>query len=501
MKALVYQLLLRTPVLISRPGAGEENSEHSYPFINGAAIRGALATRYLHQYADDESFRRRFLTGEVRFLHAYPVYEDKRTIPAPLSWHVAKNEKDKSSTEAFDFVYGVPDPDELKNPKSLGERFVIPTDDSVTSVSMPMQVSVHNVSRERGVKKKGTSSLFQYEAIAPGYRFAGAILGEEDDLKIIQALLVERPELWLGGSRNAGYGRTVVLKTDIGDDGEEPSGLQQDGLQDHVVITLLSDTIVRDANGSYSVHPHDLISIVPETAYMRTRVVGGFNRTWGLPVVQAPAFQAGSVFVYDAAAVDSSKLTNWQEKGLGERRVEGFGRIVVNWLPGRQFSLLKKELPIADNGESEIKLGAESQKLAQMMAQRRYQSLLDQHLLTQLSRLSLKKKSLTNAQLNKLRRVLRQVQSENSWKTLTEHLKELNNDAKKQMKSARIDGEIFIVWLQKAMNHGLWDEYFAQTSSPKIAGEEAQAHDALKLTYGVRLIDALLQKASKEKVQ
>lgn len=32
--------------------------------------------------------------------------------------------------------------------------------------------------------------------------------------------------------------------------------------------------------------------------YIGQREIGGFNRTWGLPLPQAVAFQMGSVFVY-----------------------------------------------------------------------------------------------------------------------------------------------------------------------------------------------------------
>ena len=496
MKALVYQLQLQSPVLLSMPGAGEENSDRSYPFITGSAIRGALANRYVGEH-DEKDFNKLFISGQVRFLNAYPLYEDKRTLPAPLSWHVAKDEKDLPTAQAFDFVSDIPDKNILQNPKTLGNVFVAPLPGEVITIATPMQVTVHNVSYKRGVKAKNDSSLFQYEAIAPGYLFAGVILGKEDDLEMMQKLLTQKPQLWLGGSRNAGYGRTTVLKTDIVDDWQEAYGLQYQPEDKLLTITLLSDTIVRDANGNYSVHPEDLLGIPPKAVYMRARVVGGFNRTWGLPIVQALAFQAGSVFVYDANVVTQSKLDDLQENGLGERRAEGFGRIAINWLPRPQFCRKKAQLQIPSASAS-VTLEEESRKLVQQMAKRHYQTLLDRHLTALVSRLCIGK-GVKNSQLNKLRGVLRRVQQENNWQPLIKHLENLNREADKQIKRARIDGDRLHKWLGRANNHGLWEKYFAQIMPPAIAGIQSQADDNLKLAYVVRLMDALLQKASKEK--
>jgi CRISPR-associated protein Csx10 len=519
MSALVYQLELLSPVLVSRPGAGEEDSDQSYPFITGSAIRGALATRYLSNSAEDEDFYRRFLSGQVRFLNAYPVYptkkdeeeeenEGQRLLPAPLSWRVKKSDRDREDDiDALDFATASAEEiKQMENPKNLGESFTTIEQDVHAIVARSvLQVAVHNVSHKRHVKGKEDSSLFQYEALAPGYLYEGVIVGNEDDLEVMQKLLAQQgASLWLGGSRNAGYGHTRVTMNQIKSEWQETgASTNQDG---EVVITLLSDVIVRDANGGYSTQPADLLGVKPKRTFMRTRVVGGFNRKWGLPLVQAPAFQAGSVFVYDAADVKSDQLQYWLENGIGERRAEGFGRIAVNWLPPSDFKLDKVDL---DPVEPEsVSLSKESKALAQLMAQRHFKTLLDQRLSEQVSNLNITRKP-SNAQMNKLRNVLRKVMRNKSWEPLVKRkgdgdkaegfLSSLNTDAKKQFTRARIDGEKFIDWLKRAENDGLWNDYFASESPPVIAGEQAQIDESIKIDYVVRLIDALLQKASKEK--
>jgi len=510
MKALIYELQLQSPVLISQPGAGEENSDKSYPFINGSAMRGALAARYLNSNEPDEIFHRRFLSGKVRFLNAYPVYaavrngndgrnrHGVRMLPAPLSWHIEKDATDQDEAQVTDFVFDAPD---LDNPKSLGERFVTFRNEDVGWAATDMQVTVHNVSHARKVKAKGTSSLFQYEAIAPGQLFSGVILGEEEDLTVIENLLEARSDLWLGGSRNAGYGRTRLVSTKIEDAWQEYPATKHHPPEGTIVITLLSDVIIRNANGNYSIRPYDLIQQEPQKVFMRTRVVGGFNRTWGLPVVQAPVFQAGSVFVYDSSSLDANLLQKWQEIGLGERRAEGFGRIAVNWLFHPDFSLKRIESMVQDNqiGDQALSpLDEESKTLAQHMANRRYRAVLDERLMSQVSKYAIQTRGMTNAQLNKLRSALRRVQRRGNWNPLEDHLNNLNTDARKQMQRARIDGEKLLDWLHQAKGHKIWERYFSSITSPTIAGTQAQVDDALKLAYVVRFLDALLQKASKE---
>jgi len=57
----------------------------------------------------------------------------------------------------------------------------------------------------------------------------------------------------------------------------------------------LSDAIARDEYGAYSTNPLHLFGVQPDEVFQRTRVVGGFNQTWGMPLAQAPAMQAGLV--------------------------------------------------------------------------------------------------------------------------------------------------------------------------------------------------------------
>jgi len=86
-----------------------------------------------------------------------------------------------------------------------------------------------------------------------------------------------------------------------------------------------------------------------------------------LPLPQSPALGMGSVFVYKAADLPPSDLKELVEKGIGERRVDGFGRISVNWPYLATFHLAK--LHAVKSSQVPV-LSEESAKIARAMAER-----------------------------------------------------------------------------------------------------------------------------------
>jgi CRISPR-associated protein Csx10 len=67
--------------------------------------------------------------------------------------------------------------------------------------------------------------------------------------------------------------------------------------------------------------------------FTNTRIVGGWNVTWQRPKPTALATMMGSVFVFQAAqSLDdeaAARLARLQWEGIGERRAEGYGQVVI----------------------------------------------------------------------------------------------------------------------------------------------------------------------------
>lgn len=500
MNALTFQIRTLEPLLVTQLEAGEENSATSFNFIPGSVLRGAVINLYLQQHpvndaAQDPTCRRLFFDGGVRYLNAYSVNRlGERTLPKPLSWRVSKDERDNPSAIIYDFAIE-PDKD-VDGPTSPQGAFCWRSEDQV-ELDMPQRyVNVHNFSENRNVKRKGDSTVFRYEAIAAGEMFGAVILADdEEDLNTLRPLL-EGVELDIGGSRSAGYGRVCFENVQIVTNWQEYERDQAPD-EDIVVLTLLSDAILRDKHGQFTTDLDTVLGQKHLRAFRSTRVVGGFNRKWGLPLVQAPALQAGSVFVYPALAFDEQVLQRLVEEGVGDRRAEGFGRVAVNWHTRPTWQRRQvRETPLSQ----QTSLSRESRDLAQRMAQRRLRALLDQKLLEALSHLQITPRP-SNAQLSRLRLVVHRAWQEGNPRLISAHLDNLKQNARTQFRRARISGKSLEAWLREGVEQdALWQEYLQLSESeyPSIAGVTAAVTDKIKIEYTMRLLDALLQRTARE---
>ncbi len=78
--------------------------------------------------------------------------------------------------------------------------------------------------------------------------------------------------------------------------------------------------------------PADTFKLVYQNA--STKQVMGWNELWGLPRTKEIAIETGSVFLFSSTAEPHEKLLRalfeLEERGIGQRKAEGFGRICVS---------------------------------------------------------------------------------------------------------------------------------------------------------------------------
>ena len=350
MISVTYLLELREPVL-ARTIDGDPNSGVSATFLPGSMIRGVVAllvgrTRTGRELAVDE--RALLFDDSVRYLNAYPADEQgRRTLPAPMSWRHEKNDPRTvfaGYDEAVLALDSEPAPDDLEEIGGyVGAAFRDDGDDGALPVVRTyrprLQLALHTQrSRQAGRATRGDGSIFQIEALAAGQRFAGAILTHDRaTAERIRTLLHEKT-IFLGGSATAGYGRAVVEQVTIDENWAESDGQVTDlAAGAAIIVTTLSDTLLRDAAGVAHTDLPAALALPFATIFARKRThpVGAFNRKWGLPTPQAQALQAGSVFVLRATApVSAAALQQRIDAGIGERRSDGCGRFAVNWQDG-----------------------------------------------------------------------------------------------------------------------------------------------------------------------
>jgi CRISPR-associated protein Csx10 len=355
-------------------------------------------------------------------------------------------------------------------------------------------LSFHNFGPTRNVKEKGKSAVYRYEAIAAGQDFGAVILSNDESLLRSLVPLVDGVETAMGGSRSAGYGAVRLENAEIVSDWNE-YGQDDEAEEGLTVLILLSDAILRDGTGQPTTDLDRVLGWRHAEAFQRTRLVGGFNQKWGLPLVQVPAVQAGSVFVYRTGEVDRQVLHKAQQEGIGERRLEGFGRVAVNWHTRRTLQRRVVESSMPSVATPALSPG--SQALAQQMADRLLRATLDQKLLRALDDLRICTPP-SNAQLSRFRVALRRASQDANAKRIVDHLARLDKRSKQQFEQARIYGKRLSDWLHEGIEQGrIWDEWLKPTAMPSIAGVTARPTDRLKLEYIVRLLDALFKRAAK----
>jgi CRISPR-associated protein Csx10 len=75
------------------------------------------------------------------------------------------------------------------------------------------------------------------------------------------------------------------------------------------------------------------LEIVPECSVLEQEIASGWSASWGLPKPVAPALAAGSVLVVRAPEDERQAFLDFllavEQQGLGERRGEGWGEVLI----------------------------------------------------------------------------------------------------------------------------------------------------------------------------
>jgi len=531
MIVITYRIILLEPALVSAL-EGDPNEGVSLDYLPGSALRGAIIGKYLRVNnltqldAGNADVRRLFFDGTTRYLNGYLLDRlGKRTLPTPLSWQHEKGDE----VDIFDFAIETADEDD-RQWQGVGNPFCSFGEfnggvQKVRLVKPDRRISVHTARTRRFGRampaekidsSKGDlqGAVYRYDALEAGQTFEAIILCDDRDAAVLTSLLAG--EATLGGSRTGGYGRVrlEVNKDEAAENWRETRGTFSADVDGKLIITLLSDALLRDRNGQFVVEPcavtHVLsqrlgVPLTLQRAFLRGEPIGGFNRKWGLPLPQALAIKMGSVFVYDAPASDvSSKLRELEALGIGERRAEGFGRVAVNW---HTEPKLRVEKPVPPSPPIALTITEPSSRtLAQRMAERLLRKRLDELVVAKANEIQIIN-SPSNAQLSRLRNIIHDelMQASPNPQRLCDFLNSVRerNTARRQFERARVGATPLLKWLDDTLQ--ITDETgwksllgFRPEHARKVGGVEAILTDDLRTEYVLRLIDAVLASTAKE---
>lgn len=543
MKVIAYRITLLEPALLTAL-EGDPNESVSFNYIPGSVLRGAVIGKYLRARnlktldAAEEQVRRLFFDGTTRYLNGYPLdRQKKRALPVPLSWQQDKKavskQTEKCPASIYDFAIDE-QPEDVEQPQGVKAPFCTLAEDRVRLVSPERQLSIHTARNRRygrairqssNVAEEPSGAVYRYEALAGGQTFEALILCDhEEDAELLLPLL--KGEVFLGGSRSAGYGRAKIHDVKLAPAGwREVDGELVVEVDGKLIVTFLSDALLRDENGQFTTDP-GVVTAALETklgiklemlqAFLRWEIVGGFNRKWGLPLPQALAVKMGSVFVYRLrgdSCCDPARLLELEAKGIGERRAEGFGRLAFNWHT-------EERLEVEPQGSPEAMVrtisGEESKTIAERMVARVFQRRLEGKLVARAVKLAdflagdrdKVRKLPSNAQISRLRNIIRnELMKENpDPQRVRDFLRDIESrkPSRKQFEKARVEGRSLLEWLKDTLNQtdpGTWRQLLGISGRdiPELGGVEPDINDSFRIRYILHYIDAVLAYALKQK--
>lgn len=339
-------------VLVDIKTKGPIKTELSY--ISGSTIRGTYINAYIkkNKIKEDISlnkeYRRKLLSNSIRFFDAYPKINENYSIPTPLCFYATKDNIKKFSRDK--------DPIEIVNEfkDTVGEGFqrVNKSEFAVIKDRKLNLISIKKVENLHNCKQINEENIFRYEAIDKNQEFY-TIIQCDDDLADEVKECIENQVLYIGGSKSSGYGRCEIKVEGIFDYDKikqkynislDTNENLEDGYK-KLNVFFMSDTIIKDEFGNLqSTIPYELlenklgIKIInkeenPKSykASIISKDVKGYNAMWKCKVSIETAIKAGSVITYGyEGELDKNKIEQFEIEGIGSKKNEGYGRILVN---------------------------------------------------------------------------------------------------------------------------------------------------------------------------
>ena len=385
------QVQLRTdePLLIARR-AEAGNQFETIESIPGGVLRGALAWRFVHHFGkafdnyDGDAFHnfvQLFFRNAVAFSPLLPVqigahaFQGYGTIPAPRDLVTCELHPgyEYSQTDNGHGVWSRTWDDDARafcpvcckeaeergrqNPEirlqPVSGFLPLNSANLTTKFSPNRSVEMHiRLDPQTGRVQNG--DLFGYVTLEPGQFFVGEITCTSAEVwsALQQAASLEAldkvNELRLGKASRRGYGRVSVVFREMQDAPWQGSPLAQRITNpSKVILTCISDAIVVDPWGRFvqgfeeswlrqelGLDSNVALQIKPERCFSAVRTVDSFNTKLGLPRTRDLALVAGSSARLEFSGIDTSTLQallqTAEQRGIGLRRDEGYGRVVFN---------------------------------------------------------------------------------------------------------------------------------------------------------------------------
>lgn len=352
--------------------------------FSGTALRGALAGRYIENKClgkdahTDELFRKLFLTGELRFVAAYPAVGEERSLVLPLSIQKLKVKPARATDKASNIAGQVMEIQDLAFTSQYAagykglKGYAQIEAGTIKLVEVEKNISLHidrSSDQERISGKSETGKIYNYESIMPSQTFIGEVVGEKKALTdLVEGInLAANDVFYFGRSKYTQYGK---CRLSFG----KPTAIAGEKVAAKT-ICLRCDTpfipegLAANAKSAFgecvdflneSCNCKDF-SLIEESIIAATESVENFVGAWGMRRPDETALSAGSIFKIkntgEWSETTLKALEDLMYGGVGRRCSEGFGQFRI-WREQelKKVNSLVKEKPIKPVIESGVKV-------------------------------------------------------------------------------------------------------------------------------------------------
>lgn len=326
---LRYVLRNMEPVRIADDSTSQNGQTNSLRYIPGTTIRG-LVINALAGEDDFEQIKKLLFSDEVRYLNGYLMENGRELLPSPKGFY-----EDKSVTDGVKAIQNVVvngDFTEGYKRAQVG-RYCYIENGCIRYYSVPtgsdMKIKIN-------LREKEKQNVFRSEYMAPEQEFCGYIAVSDPALAArIQGVL--QGTIILGNGRSAGLGKCRVESCEYVEAMPYKEYLPEKDLQGSCYLMLVSNTTMRNAQGEYCGLDLESLgrkmgveNLAIQYCATSTVEVKGHNRIWGIKTPSVTMYEQGSVFhLTYSGTLETSRILKLCDEGIGVRRNEGFGRVVI----------------------------------------------------------------------------------------------------------------------------------------------------------------------------
>lgn len=327
------------PLRITDDSTSQYGQIDTLTYIPGMTIRGVVIQTLAEQLGQEtekwEQIRQELFSNQVSFLNAYPIgkkgeFEEVELIPSPRGFCENKESLEEEK-EITNVLKGEKTKDGLKK-AGLGRYCYIDKKTiffSSVELSGDMRISIKNTMQKK--------EMFRSQYMVQNQKFCGYIAVQNPELCKRISSIFEQNYLLIGNGRSTGMGKCEILEKSEVAELSYQQYIIQDERKGDCYLYLLSHMLMRNKNGELT--GMDIPTLEKQLGVEQLEIErcatstvknNGYNRLWNTKLPEMVMYEMGSVFrLRYHGVLKKEKAAELLDKGIGIRKNEGFGRVLI----------------------------------------------------------------------------------------------------------------------------------------------------------------------------